>query len=346
MPLPRAGLRGLLSGRLRGLGRPLLLAIGWLGALSPLALVAVVAVIVWESVRDPQRTFIVSARTTGATIVFDGLANAWPLGPAVLCERLPNNELDPDRLTPPDEPCDQTAYKNVTGDHADARTNHVQIDWPDGGDPGTPDLRQARLLTNESGDLEITLDGATDLKSGTRAILTRENWRSVGALAFIGSATIGNAIGSGERRLLLDGRYEAREPTGLRLSGPVTQTILEGTLTRGEEVRIVQGPDAAPAPGYGHLAAAEPDQDGFHIVMISEPGSTELRLSTIGGDGTGTAEATRISPSWVDRTLKGPLLLALAFILTLGIGVSQLSFEAISLLRTLYSDGDRHARQR
>lgn len=327
--------------------REILLAIGWIGASAPLALLALVAIIAWQSLRYPARSFIVDARSTGATVHFEGITNAWSLHPVAVCQRL--EMIDRNRITSEDERCDRATSVDVLTRLAD-RNGDVDIEWPEDS--------WAEVMTTGSGDLEITLHGLPPrpddaipyLRDGSRIVISRESWKDSGALAFVGKAQVGRSVGSGERHVLLEGRYEAREPTSFGFLGaPTTQTLLEGTLNRGEEAQIVMYPsylasEHIPAPVFGHLTPGDDGEMGFHIVLISQPGRTSLSSVSIGQEGTEATDAVLIRPSWVHRTLNGPLLLGLAFIVTLGISAGQLFFEAVSLLQGLYSERPERAR--
>ena len=278
-------------------------------AIGSVLLIVLIALMFASSVAE--RTILVEARTTGATVTFQS-EHTWDLGSIQVCEALPMREVRPgvpqgDRVCAP-------------GRFLQAREFDELIDWePDG---------VALIEVRPSGALEIVASGVRGLPDRSRLLVGAEAWREAGAQAFVGSIAIGDAAGQ-----LLDGRYEVRQSPTLPLLPEGRQDVVKsGALLRGGNVAIVQrskrSETYAPAQVFGNLMAGDPDQLGLHVMAVSKPSDTALEVVHLGA-----AERLLIRPNVIDFFLASPMLIALTLILTLFVGVAQLFFDTVGYLR-------------
>lgn len=302
---------------------------------SKVLLVALLFWIVFQDyLRDIHWSYVIEAETRGAQIEFTGNSNAWRLDGAFWCHRLDvplRTARDPDAEKVP--LCDSRVYEQdgpaiVTiqwreGDRITVRTDDIgrleirldQESAVEEGKTGKPAEEQP---------LEIRADGqAETLKSGDLLILNPQGWARSGALIFTGRLVIGAEMSSGQTAYLLGGRYEVRD-SGLQswLSSEDIHTILKGTLSRGEQVRVVSAQeDRNTAASFGHITMRDEDvtKAGFRVTMASQNGDTDLEIRRHS-----RAQPSYVRPDWIDTLETSPLLLGLVALVTVFANLAQI----------------------
>ena len=89
---------------------------------------------------------------------------------------------------------------------------------------------------------------------------------------------------------------------------------------------------------FGHITPVESGKLGFAVGVVSAPGPVFLQVGFFGA-----AIPTRIAPSWIDRALTSPLILALAAMLSVILSVTQVVGNAASTLRTVAAREEQKA---
>lgn len=275
-------------------------------ALGTISTILLIAILLISSGFGARRSFVVEARATGATILFKGNSNYWPLGPVTLCVPHPIDLKRPRGKGI----CDERRYE-------EQQEAELSISWP-------PD---ARLRVSSFGNeaIVLTLLNESAFPEGTRIIMQGHASERLLSLSFYGNATIGKPIASGETDILLSGSYEAREQP---FWSETTEVLRDGKIRRGESVEIVRdkSQDASAANLFGHISADNRDDLGFLINLTSEAGQPVLKLVYFGG-----TQPIMIMPSWIDRALKSSLVLVLAFVLSLAGNLTQFSGSVLEL---------------
>jgi hypothetical protein len=238
-----------------------------------------------------ERSYVVQARVTAARVVFAGNQNIWRLADSTLCEATTTSLLD------------HVAESRPTcgAFHKEAVGKIHTIEWPNGSE-AVLSMGPDRCLRIASAGKKVEALPPPD----SFLLVCRDGWRQSGALVFVGSAILGETMASGQRNFLIDGRYEVRE-RGIPTSWFINRSHLadEGQLMRGERVEFVS--DRSRNAVYGHITPSENDDDsGFHAVMISSGGASELEVSFFG-----RGEPVRIRPSWIESLGTNPILIAL-----------------------------------
>lgn len=268
-------------------------------AAGALAVIAIVAMIVISTGVGADRTLIVEATATGIDIRFAGQANGWHFGQATICT--PRERIE--RTLPRGSgACDARRYEERSGEA-------LRIDWS----PGA----EAKLSSPRPQTLVLELFGQAGWDDRTRIIIDRNEWSALGVLSFNGAARIGNQVSSGETRMVLSGTYEAREKP---LWSEDTEVLKAGKIRRGEsaEIMIAGVGGREPAEVFGHISEVEPGKPGFNVGLVSVLGPVSLQIGYFGG-----AKPVNIAPTWVDRALASPLVLALAFLLSIILSAAQ-----------------------
>jgi len=249
------------------------------------------------------RTFVVDATVKGLDIRFHGQSNYWDLGVVTICIPLDKPNLRAPRGS---GVCDLRRYAEMTED--------VSIEWRN--------EASAQVEIEGDGNLILTVVDQPNLKDGARIQLPKESWEKISVLSFVGSATLGQPAGSGETKLLLAANYQVREK--LRWSAR-TETIKLGTVRKGESVSLMERKSGEPqmATVFGYITPSLGASDAMDVGIVSSTGRAFMAVRYFGG----TAPA-EIAPNWVDRTLSSPLILALTFLLSLGIGAAQFALPA------------------
>jgi len=268
-------------------------------ATGALAVVAIVAMIVVSTGVGADRTFIVEATATGIDIRFAGHTNDWHIGQATICTPRKRVERTMPRGT---GACDARRYE-------ERRDDTLRINWS----PGA----EVQLSSPQPQTLVLELFGQAGWDDRTRIVIGRSEWAALGVLSFNGSARIGNQVSSGETRMVLSGTYEAREKP---FWSEDTEVLKAGRIRRGESAEIVAAAadGRVPAEVFGHVAEVEPGKPGFNVGLVSAPGPVSLQIGYFGG-----ANPASIAPTWIDRALTSPLVLALAFLLSVILSAVQ-----------------------
>lgn len=268
-------------------------------ATGTLAVIAIVAMIVISTGVGADRTFIVEATATGIDIRFAGQANDWHLGQATICT--PRKRIE--RTMPRGAgACDARRYEERRGDA-------VRINWS----PGA----EVKLSSPQPQTLVLELFGQAGWDDKTRIIIEKDERSALGVLSFNGTARVGNQVSSGETRTILSGTYEARERP---FWSEDTEVLKAGNVRRGEsaEIMIAGEEGRQPAEVFGHVSEVEPGKPGFNVGLVSAPGPVSLQIGYFGG-----ANPANIAPNWMDRALTSPLVLALAFLLSVILSAVQ-----------------------
>lgn len=294
--------------------------IGLAGCLSLLAIAAI------SLGFGSTRTFVVEAQTTGIQITFSGQANDWALGKVVVCT--PRPRADP-KLPRGTGVCDARGYtEEVLGD--------LRLVW-------THDATVTVTTSSNAGQavrLVLEISGQDGIADRTRVMLDAARWAEAGALTFNGTARIGEQLASGETKMLLHGSFEAREKP---VWSATTEVLKSGLLRRGEAVSVVYpGADKpAPAEVFGHITAADQGGSGFVVGLVSAPGPVWLEVGFFGA-----AVPTLIAPTWIDRALTSPLVLALAALLSILISALQIVVSAGKAVRDLVGQSEPRGKRR
>jgi hypothetical protein len=275
-----------------------------------LGLVSLVAIAAISAGFGSTRTFVIEAQATGLNITFSGQANDWALGPVVVCT--PREQII--RTLPRgDGECDARRY-------LEAEADSFRINWSKGA--------SVEVTSTQPGVMALEILDQTDVTDKTRVILKHDSWMATGALAFNGTARIGDQLASGETKMVLSGSYDAREKP---LWSTNTEVLKSGSLRRGESaaVFVETATGAAMAEVFGHVTPVEGGKPGFIVGAVSAPGPVFLQLGFFGA-----AAPTQIAPNWIDRALSSPLILALAALLSVVLSAGQIVGNAVAALRT------------
>lgn len=245
------------------------------------------------------RTIVVEAQTTGLQITFSGQANDWALGEVVVCT--PRIKIDPSLGRGPGQ-CDARRY-------IEAKDDNFRINWD----------RNATTIISAitPGTLVLDISGQSEMVDRTRVLLDRQSWESVGALTFTGTARIGFQLASGESKMLLSGSFEVREKPFWSDS---TEVLKSGLLRRGESavVLVERGGKDNMAEVFGHITPSLAERSGVTVGIVSTPGPVRLQIGFFG-----STIPTQIAPSWIDRALTSPLILAIAALLSILLSALQ-----------------------
>jgi hypothetical protein len=277
---------------------------------------------------DVARTYIIQADTHSVSITFFGSeSKPWLVSDLTLCQRRRARISASQIVQPgPTGPCNPAVYENV-------RLSNQIIEWPN-------DTTIRALYAARDGGLELHLqsvpadaNGEPTLLIGGHAIrdhaillLPETVWRDIGSLLFSGYLTIGSEPVSGVRDHLVKGNYEVRETLFLR-SRPVP--VLRGELFSGDEVQIVSGPRAGISTVTGFMLSAGARDEGMRVVAYSSLSDAEMQINRLG------ATPSVVRPSWTDRALNDPALLALTGLLALIVTILELakSIKAVAFSR-------------
>lgn len=288
-----------------------------------------VLIISLYSVRVEQ-SYVVEARTFGATVTVLGPDSAWKLPPAQLCKKLPQRDLGRAAVYS-GEGCNPGLFESVALSGSElripARVRILMRSTPGGGvlfrrieDAGAASVQTVRLTESHNWDV------------GSVLILGPESWRQISLLEFSGNIVIGQEAGTGADSYLIEGRYEVRErfwwqykPWDREHEGEAT-AVVSGTLNQGDLVSFFdqQSEDAESSRGVlltGFVTPVpETGSAGFSVVVSNglDPSNAYLVIKSFG------ARAIRVKPSWIERARRDPLLLALTAII--GFAVTSLTF--------------------
>jgi len=259
-----------------------------------------------NSLWGSEKTFIVDAVVSGATITFNGNHNSWYLGEAVICTPTRRRQRSVS-VTSDNEVCDQRAYK--------VRIDSEKIiQWPDGA--------SVRMRFGETGRLEFfVLDEVSGHAEKTLIVLPHDFFSKNGALSFSGSVIFGRTIKTGAKDILLDGSYKVRESHVVSaMLGKQTYEVASSELTRGDQVRVVDGVSFKTSSlGYGHLSRSLDVEGATRLVFQSSPGDHALEISSFG-----MKQPAVMKPDWIDSTLASPYVLIVGLFISLVISVLEL----------------------
>jgi hypothetical protein len=302
----------------RGNLKYLLLLIG-----VPIAVVLIYSIPLGQS-------HVVEARTLGARLTILGPDTVWRLPPSTLCV---DRGTDRDLVLASDfdgPGCNPGIF-------AEQDLGNVELRIPSGvqilvrAEPdGTVLLRRLEDQTSNN-SIAVRLVNDTFWETGSLIRIDADAWRKVALLEFAGNAVIGQAAVAGSTDYLIEGRYEVREhflrqyrPFGTSQTEPTT--VKSGTLYRGDRVSFVPTAsdlDDLPVVVTGFISPQLLQNTlGFGIVISSgfDQSQAKMRVKSFG------AREITIAPSWVDRAVRDPLLVALTAIL--GFAVTSLSFAS------------------
>ncbi|MEM6385596.1 MAG: hypothetical protein AAF718_05090 [Pseudomonadota bacterium] len=152
------------------------------------------------------------------------------------------------------------------------------------------------------------------------------DWTTVTLLEFAGDVVVGEEAGSGANGYLIDGRYEVRElflrqyrPWGNAKANATT--VVSDNLYRGDRIAFTNTLEPEKKLLTGFFAPLfDANARGIGIVISNGFDPTRARLAV---ESFGAREIV-VTPSWIDRALRDPLLLALTAIL--GFAVTTLTF--------------------
>jgi hypothetical protein len=283
-------------------------------ALFVLAICAFIAFCILLILGTWTRTFLVEARSFGATLVLQGETNNWDLESAVLCQALkaPAIQVEEGGMCP-----------GVIFSVSEARPR--TISWPAGATLGV------RLQPDDSLQIEALSGADPVLADGDRFVVPAENWRRHGALVVNGAVILGSDMASGARDYLISGRWEARQDSAAS-TRPSMEVVRSGDFSRGASVEIRQGKwlfglfgKQQRATVFGHLTPSlDPNSSGFIMSFLSETGRLEMHLRYFGLE-----HPAIVRPDFLDTILTSPIMLALATVL----GVLVLLLEIASNMR-------------
>lgn len=261
--------------------------------------------------REGHRSFAVDALTGRADIVFDGSERAvWKVQDAIICVRRPRGEA-PAAASGSHPECASSLF-----DIRFARS--IEFRWPADqrisieSDQTTFAVTLSVASSPEVPD-EVDLgDGGRPLGPGSRIILDRDAMLRSSPFPVSGEVTIGAVPSAGVVGILREGRYVVRETLPWR-NLPIT--VSEGSLFIGDRLSFVATGTSAPAPqhAYGFLAAGPGDDDAaeFQITAYSALGPSRLQIDRFGN------ETAFIAPSWTERAIKDPILIAFTALFSL-----------------------------
>lgn len=307
-----------------------------------LTLIGVPALIVLSYSRPLGQVYLVEARTLGARVTVAGPDTVWKLPNATLCSDLGSAKDIKRATTWTGTGCNPGLFETINLTGTEIRMpSGVQIQLRAEAD-GAVLLRRLSDRPDQSGadPSGIRLTENHNWTPGSLLRIEPTDWQRVTLLEFAGDVEIGQETGSGANAYLIEGRYEVREhflhqlrPWGT--TGAEPTTVVTGSLYRGDRVAFrKQSADNLPAETVLTTGFIAPNLDltpGFSIVASSglEHKQAQLRVKSFG-----TREA-QVKPTWIDRALRDPMLLALTAILgfavtvlTLVVEIKKISFRA------------------
>ncbi|MEX0277383.1 MAG: hypothetical protein AB3N19_07675 [Ruegeria sp.] len=268
------------------------------------------------------QSYVVEARTLGARVTFLGPDALWKLPKATYCQTRGENRDLRTAAKFQGEGCNPGLFEIHTLPDAEIRIpSGVPIlirSEPDGS------MLLRRLAVPDEAPKAAPALRLSDALTWTPNSLLRidaEGWMQVTLLEFVGDVVVGEEAGSGSNSYLIEGRYDVRERLLWRSDSAEPTTVFEGTLYRGDRVAFYGDEEDAEVLLTGFIAPyLEDDRRGFGIVLSNGLDRTDSQL----GIKSFGAREVLVSPSWTDRALRDPLLLALTAIL--GFAVTSLTF--------------------
>ncbi len=280
----------------------------------PLVLIlAVIALVAGEILGSGNRTYLIEARSFGATITTRGQTNTWDLEETVLCtpREIPNRDIDEGGVCPP-------ALFEVE-QVAKPRT----VDWP------ANSVIRLRLQSDYSLAIEAISGTGETLQVGERLVVPANAWRRHGAVVINGSVVFGGDLGPNSKDYLLAGGWEVRQQsfTTETLRRPSLEVVKSGSFSRGATAEIwhrdlLWGAMSreAPASMFGHITPSfDNDSPGLVLTFLSEVGYVEMRLRYYGLE-----QYASIRPDIFDTIQTSPIIIAVIAILTLAASLADL----------------------
>lgn len=294
-----------------------------------LALIGVPVLIVLSYSFPLGQIYLVEARTLGARIAVSGPDTVWKLPKVTLCTDRATKDI-PRAASWAGAGCNPGLFETTDLNGAEIRIpSGVEILMRAEAD-GAILLRRLDGQTTGAQAPVIRLSDDQLWSPGSLLRISAADWQQVSLLEFAGNIVIGQETGSGANAYLIEGRYEVREHflRHVRLwdsDRAEPMTVVTGTLYRGDKVSF-RAEDPADGTERAVLATGfvapmlGQGQRGFGVVTSSGLDKThvQLRIKSFG------TRETHITPTWVDRALRDPMLLALTAIL--GFAVTVLTF--------------------
>ncbi|MCG8273872.1 hypothetical protein MIC97_20520 [Aquamicrobium sp. NLF2-7] len=272
--------------------------------------------------REGRRSFAVEALTGSATVRFDGSERAvWKLEDVVLCARR-SRRAAPAAATESHPGCASGLYEVRT-------VASLEFRWPAGQAIGMESdgemlaITLSPVLAGEEPEALDVGDGGAPLAAGSRMLLDRKAVLRSSPLPVSGEVTIGTVPSGGVSGLLREGRYVVRETLPWR---DVPITVSEGTLFTGDRLSFVAaGASGAAQPAYGFLVGPDDVKPEFTMTVYSALGPSRMRIDRFAN------ETALVSPSWTERAVRDPILVAFTALFSLltlfgGLGGSIYAF--------------------
>ncbi|WP_425037416.1 hypothetical protein [Primorskyibacter sp. S187A] len=263
-----------------------------------------------------QRSYLIEAQTSYLELEFTAQQPDWRLADALVCAPVAIPRLGAT------DPCGAAAAP-------EGPRGEVLPEW------GAGDV--LRLTIDPDGSLRITALSETETLARRGFVLVSpEGWDRSGALLLRAFVTLGQPLASGAtRNYLWSGTWQAREAgRPAFLFGTATEAVKDGTFAAGTRVKILQmdeARDLVPAVSFGHVAKRS-DKPVMDVSLVSE--FSDARLSI---EYDGVPQPVISKPSWVDITLKSPLLIAIATIFPI---LTSLGLVLKDMLRRFATDAE------
>ncbi len=305
----------------------------------------------------PHRSYLIEARTTSLEITVSGNAHGvWQFSDAVLCERLPRavrgraprtdfarefaGKCDPQAFEAISLP-ENAEFKWPAGTRLRIRRSDTSFDadlliqvlesgYPAGETENGKADRQAVTVTSTEYDAstprqrpELTVRSIPPL---SLVVVPQQAWLQAGTLLFSGTFSLGAVPGNGNRDVLLEGRYEILEVPSLEaLFGILpfvqanTRPVKTGTFFKGDQLRLLHKGTRENAEVNGFILSSGPEEPGFNTLIFGPTGRSVLTVDRFGAVGTyaDPGASSAITPSWTDRAINDPYLLALSALFAL-----------------------------
>ncbi|MBE9636311.1 hypothetical protein [Salipiger mangrovisoli] len=269
------------------------------------------------------RTFVIEARTFGATVALRGDVNNWELEEVVLCRA---------RALPDLKAVDGPFCPAVIFEETEAGPRVVA--WPSGA------TIALRYKLDGSMVIEVLSGAEPEFKRGDRLIVPGHIWSRHPALSINGAIVFGSDIGSGSNDYLLSGHWEARQSSFAASWFRATlELVRQGEFSRGATAEVWTSPrffglgkSSRPANMFGHITPSfDQDEPGLILSAISETTSLEMHLRYYG-----VSQKSVVRPDILDTILTSPVILAAAALL----GILSLMIELgknIPMNREIYA---------
>ena len=258
-----------------------------------------------------KRTLSVVATTLGGEITFDGQLNDWRFSDVFIC-RLRD---DPDfRVidTLQTSPCDSAMFSvQHLKDIVVRWNNHDQIQFSTYGPEGLK--------------IRIVSDKVAGMPPGSLFLIPSTGWAEDGAFTFQGTVRLGGEMATGSTDYLLSGHWEALQ-TGIATSliRDVTDVVKSGTLVRGSTVDFIKLDSKTNMEhdviSYGSLTPPGNSAAGIMVAVLTEKAPVALRINYYGLD-----KPAIFKPDWIDTITSNTMLVALVFLLSLIVGILELT---------------------